>query len=208
MRRRCFRKRRTAVIVTVTAVLFVIVFTAIRIDNALLRAAKAYSVNTATKAVSESVCRVFKNIDKSEYSSVSVNDRATIYETDTAAVNLINSALTKALQGSILRSNVHTVKIPLGAIFHIATFSALGPKIPVRINPINVVKTDIDEEFYSSGINQVRHSISVKAEVNVGYSVFLGRADETVSVTVPITDSVIIGDVPEYYGNGNVAIGN
>ena len=76
--------------------------------------------------------------------------------------------------------------------------------MPVKIYPISCVGTDVHETFTSCGINQVRHSIYLKAQIDIGYSGYMFDTTETVTVNVPITDTVIVGEVPQYYGMGDM----
>ena len=146
-------------------------------------------------------------MDDSEYSQITSSDRATLFTTDTARVNLINSRLADLIQSEVLEGDYKTVYIPLGSITGIAAFSGMGVKIPVKIHPISLVNTDFDEAFESCGINQVRHTVSVNVEIVMAYSGYLFSDKETVSVRVPVADSVIVGDIPEFYGGGEVFAG-
>ena len=76
----------------------------------------------------------------------------------------------------------------------------MGPKIPIKLHPITVISTDFKESFSSSGINQVRHSISVMVDIKMAYSGYMFNSSEKISISVPVTNTVIIGEVPQYYG--------
>jgi sporulation protein YunB len=96
------------------------------------------------------------------------------------------------------------VKIPIGTLSGISLFSGKGPSITIKVLPIGVVSTNIYSEFTQAGINQALHRIycTIRAEVNV----ILPGNDSRVSavVPIPISESVIVGKVPEVYFGGNL----
>lgn len=176
------------------------IWCAVRMHAVYINTACAYANNVAERAISDSVYSVFGG-EIGEMTSVTENERAMLFKTDTAQINLINSKLLSLLQEEVSKINYKTVYIPLGTITGIAVFSGLGPKIPVIIHPVSVVNTDFSETFDSCGINQVRHSIWIDVDIKMAYSGYMFKSDKNVSVSVPITNTVIVGDVPEYYGS-------
>ncbi len=184
-----------------------LIFTGTRLSAAFSQTARAYANNAATSAVSEAVYDVFSNEDDSYTNARSV-DRATVLTTDTARVNMLNSQLAERIQNSVLEHDYTTAYIPLGSITGIAAFSGRGFKIPVKLHPISLVNADFDEQFESCGINQVRHTVLLNVEIVMAYSAYLFADSETVKVSVPVTDAVIVGDTPEYYGGGEFFAGN
>lgn len=193
-----------AFLVIVLAAVFFFIMS--RMHTAFDKAAHAYANGIATSAISDAVRETFEEYGGNELSNITKSDGAVMYDTDTTKVNLINSAFTSSLQKYVPLENDTTMYIPLGAVTGIAALSGAGPKIPVKIHPINLVNTDINEIFESCGINQVRHSVSISTEIIMVCSGFMYSAQEVVSVTVPVTDTVIIGDTPMYYGTGSAAV--
>lgn len=180
-----------------------VILCGIRLHNAFVSTAHAYANNIATTAISNSAYEVFSK-EKTEYSEVSSHDKAMLFETDTARLNLLNSKLANLIQTEVLSGDYETVYIPVGSALGIAAFSGIGPKLPVKMHPISLVNTDFHEDFDSCGVNQVRHSISLDIEIIMAYSGYFFTDKETVKVSVPLTDTVIVGDIPKYYGNGGV----
>ena len=184
-----------------------VIFVGVRIQTALVSTAHAYANNVATTSISNSVYEVFSQLDGGDYSEILSQERATLFSTDTARINLINSRLAERIQAEVLAGGYETVGIPLGSVSGIAAFSGIGPEIPVKIHPISLVNTDFDESFESCGINQVRHSMSLNVEIVMAYSGYLFSETETVTVSVPVIDTVIVGETPEFYGGGEIFAG-
>ena len=191
------------VFVFVLVILALLVFCANRMENALIKIAHSYANGVATTAISKSAYEIFKDME-TDFSSTQNTDRAMIFETDTAKINVINSYLADNLQHHVFKDEYKIVHIPIGSVTGIALFSGMGFGVPVKIYPISCVGTDVHETFTSCGINQVRHSIYLKAQIDIGYSGYMFDTTETVKVNVPITDTVIVGEVPQYYGMGDM----
>ena len=190
-----------------TAVFIAVIFIGVRLHAAFSSTARAYANNVATTAISDAVYEIFSGDSGSDFKETASVDRATVLMTDTARINMLNSRLAEKIQSEVLSGDYKTVYIPLGSITGIAAFSGMGSKIPVKIHPISLVNTDVDEDFESRGINQVRHTVSINVEIIMAYSGYLFSEKETVNVSVPVSDSVIVGDTPEFYGGGEIFAG-
>ena len=77
----------------------------------------------------------------------------------------------------------------------------MGPKIRIRIISFPAVSTDFDSELVSSGINQTRHKIYLTLRARIRIAIPLNTADIDVESRVPVTETIIVGDVPQTYVN-------
>ncbi len=77
----------------------------------------------------------------------------------------------------------------------------MGPDIRVRMTPVGSVSVDFTDEFHAAGINQTRHKIYLLLKTQVKIVVPLGSEVINVSTRVPISESIIVGDVPQTYVN-------
>jgi sporulation protein YunB len=77
----------------------------------------------------------------------------------------------------------------------------------VRVIPTKQVTVDVENKFEQAGINQTRHLIYFKINSTIKIAVPLVHKDLTVSTTVPLADTIIVGDVPNTFfnftGSGN-----
>lgn len=130
------------------------------------------------------------------------------YDTDgkIVAVNANISTMNKlnnAISGSISRelSNIEKiyVDLPLGSFISNNFFSALGPKIPVEIIPLENITSEYQTEFTSTGINQTRHRIFITVTCNVGILSSLVKTDQEIKIQIPIVETIIVGNVPTTY---------
>lgn len=93
-------------------------------------------------------------------------------------------------------------EIPSGIVFHNSLLSNLGPKIPVRLNLIGDIQTDLKTNVTNYGINNAL--IEVVARVQVSEQVILPFQNKAITITsdIPVAVKVIQGSVPNYYFNG------
>lgn len=91
------------------------------------------------------------------------------------------------------------INIPMGAALGIRFLAGYGPRIPVQILPIGAVQTNFDTEFVSAGINQTRHKIFLSLRTTVSLIIPTGSQLVEVNSTVPIAESIIVGEVPDSF---------
>lgn len=93
-------------------------------------------------------------------------------------------------------------EIPSGLIFDNAFFNNLGPKVPVRLNLVGDIISEITTNVSNYGINNAL--IEVKINLKLTEQVILPIASNRVEieVSVPLALKIIQGTVPNYYLNG------
>ena len=93
------------------------------------------------------------------------------------------------------------ISIPIGNFLGTEFLTGIGPEMKFKIIPCNIANIDFESTFSEAGINQVRHSIMVRVDVNIG--ALLPRFEDmtNLSSTALVTEAVIIGDVPDTYLN-------
>ena len=91
------------------------------------------------------------------------------------------------------------VEIPLGAALGIRFLSGFGPRITVQILPVGAVHTSFDTELATAGINQTRHQIFLKLRATVSLIIPTGSQLVEVESTMPIAESIIVGEVPQSF---------
>lgn len=99
-------------------------------------------------------------------------------------------------------SNGIVYDIPLGVVSNNIFLSNLGPKIPVKLNMVGDVSTNINTEIKEYGINNALVKISIDVSLNEKIVIPFISKTVNVSASVPISLKLIQGNIPIYYGNG------
>lgn len=134
----------------------------------------------------------------SDMITVHTNDagQVTYLEANTAEMNRLSSEAALQTQKKLQSAQAQSVHIPLGAALGIPFFSALGPKIPVRIVPVSAVSAAFFTEFESAGINQTRHKIYLSLQTTVRLVIPTGAKQVKLESQVLVAESIIVGNVP------------
>ncbi|MEW9675973.1 sporulation protein YunB [Lentibacillus sp. L22] len=94
------------------------------------------------------------------------------------------------------------INIPLGEVTGNTVLSNLGPQIPVNLELVGNVKTDVKHEVEKFGINSALVKVYIHAEAEVQIVIPFSTSVKEVSTDVYVTSGIVMGKVPEYYGGG------
>ena len=203
-----YRKKNTATVICFS-LLCTLIFICFFLHNALKRAEPVFVAQTSnysntafTDLVNKCIIDISKHEEYDDFFEVISKDGISMVEADTSKINMLISELTINIQNALNNDYPAKLYIPLGSLTDYYVLSSFGPEIPIKIIPISVVNTEIEDTFESVGINQVRHKIYLKLWVNMHYRGYLLNEKEKLEATVPIAETVIPGEVPQYYGTG------
>ena len=82
-------------------------------------------------------------------------------------------------------------------------FSGIGPNVKLRVMPAGTVMTEFKTEFISAGINQTRHRVYISVVCHMRVVAPFASDDVVVDNSVTVAETILIGEVPEYYHGGN-----
>lgn len=92
-------------------------------------------------------------------------------------------------------------EIPSGVLFSNSLLANNGPIIPIKLNFIGQVFTNLKTEVKSYGINSVYLESFIQIEVNERVTMPLRTNEVKVNVDIPLSIKVIQGTIPNYYLN-------
>ncbi|MDF2882269.1 MAG: sporulation protein YunB [Clostridiaceae bacterium] len=120
-----------------------------------------------------------------------------LLKADTLKMNKIACDVSLDSQEEIKKMGAIGVKIPIGYISKNNILSHYGPNITMKVRPIGYTETSYLSKFESAGINQCRHKIYVKVKTNIRIFVPLRCKDLEVENEIPISETIIVGKVPQ-----------
>lgn len=158
-----------------------------------------------------------KSIDEMIIVTKGSDDEIQMIDFNSTIVNKVLTSVTDNLLSSLKKiesdstlfgsdshkySNGMVYEVPLGVASNNIFLSNLGPKIPVKLNMIGDIFTNINTEIKEYGINNALVKISI--DVSLNEKIIIPFISKTVNVTVsvPISLKLIQGNIPIYYGNG------
>lgn len=89
--------------------------------------------------------------------------------------------------------------IPSGIIFNSLFLNNLGPKIPIRMELVSSVNSNIETKVTEYGINNSLIEVNIKVNVTMRMILPTSSKSNKISVIVPLTVKIIQGTIPEYY---------
>lgn len=116
-------------------------------------------------------------------------------------INNIVAEITKNIQNSLDSRTTENVYINLGKVSGITLLSFLGPNFTIELERAGSVETKINSEFENVGINQTLHKINLTLSCSMGILTPFGNIEDTIENKILLTESIIVGEVPETYYN-------
>ncbi len=125
--------------------------------------------------------------------------RIAALNTDRSKINSLKALLNDAVNEGLSHVKEDTVSISLGTLSGISFLYGTGPELTFQIEPQGKADTRLVSTFDAAGINQTIHSIVL--EVDAVLSPMMPGFSNTVDISYDIllTQTVIVGEVPETY---------
>jgi sporulation protein YunB len=194
------RKMSSFVLAALIAAVSGVVYTAAVVNPVAAEYARAVLETFTVNAVNRAMTQV---IEADTYSALTDIRRA-----DSGAITSIsvNMAVANKIAGDVAgfsQANLDTmtndgIPIPVGTFSGVPLLVGRGSPIMLKIKPLGVVNCRFDSSFTSGGINQTRHRMLLYADTTVNVILPLFSKRTEVSVVMMFSESIIIGEVPQY----------
>ncbi|MCO7176049.1 sporulation protein YunB [Sporolactobacillus kofuensis] len=96
--------------------------------------------------------------------------------------------------------------IPLGQILNNALLSNYGPRVPVEMDVVSNVESDINWEYKNVGINNIVFFMYLDVKVKVDVIVPFEMKTKTITQHIPIGSKLLPKDIPYYYSSNGSGI--
>ena len=116
-----------------------------------------------------------------------------------ALQNRLQADLAAALCEAFEQSDRASFSVPLGTLFGDPLSSGRGPSVNVCMAMEGSPVVTLADEFSAAGINQTYHTVTDNADVTVLCTALGKTRQTTLSLSVPVSQTVIVGDVPTFY---------
>lgn len=177
------------------------VYLEVTLRPAIIKVAEAKTQLEATRIINEAVYENISNINYRDIIEIHKDNdnRIVLMMPDTVKINQLATSTTLDIEHELDALKTQGFSVPLGLITGSALFSNTGPPIKIGIIPIGIIDVDIGDEFVEAGINQTKHRIYLNVKTKLQVVVPFIKSDVNVVVQVPVTESIIVGPVPEWY---------
>ena len=120
-------------------------------------------------------------------------------KTDGILANHLKVQVSQAVYQALDALEHGQMEISLGSLVAPDLFGGMGPAFRVGVSGLGYVQADFISAFTDAGINQTRHQVILEVTAEIGILTGLGSVDTTVQNQLVVTDTVIVGHVPEQY---------
>lgn len=180
--------------------LFGIIGTSIQIRRVMGDIASIQAQNQYARSVSNALSQLLmkESFDIVQINSSDTGETVSI-QTDTGQLNKLSAELTSVLMSELGKMEQQPMYISAGSLTGIDLFAGLGPQIEFRAELRGGISVDITSQITETGINQSLHRICCTVTADF-YIILPGyRFKTTMKQTLPLAESIIVGDVPEAY---------
>lgn len=153
----------------------------------------------ATKVINETALDIYS--EEFDYSNMIITEKdndgnITMLRADTIKLNYLSSKLVLESNEKISKLEEVGMEIPFGYISKNLMFYNLGPKLKIKLNQMGNIVTNYESVFESAGINQTRHKIYLNVDMKMKVIVPLNSKEVAVSCQIPISETIIVGKIP------------
>ncbi|GHV16310.1 sporulation protein YunB [Clostridia bacterium] len=167
--------------------------------------AKSKAQYTANKIINETIAECIME-EKVGYSDLYIlekdeNGNIKAETSNIVGMNNFKSKIHGALNEKFGNIKNSTISIPIGSLTNLDWFANHGPSIPVRLIFNGNIAMDFTNSFTSAGINQTKHSSALVTKTEIMIMLAGRTSVYYVENTIPIAETIILGDVPNSYLN-------
>ena len=209
MRRRAFRKRSRlrpwlCLAACLAAVWLVLVWADARLRPQLYALAAMQAMAGEEHALNEAVLSA---LESDRYASLVQIDQAETgrivsVRTDAVGINLLKGRVCEAAS-AVLAAREQIVPIPAGSLTGLDILAGRGPMLRVAVRTSGFANADVESAFEGAGVNQTVHRLLLHVHASVCLSMAKSQQTKSLSYTVCIAETVIVGEVPTLYANLN-----
>lgn len=184
--------------------IFSIMFIDYKLKSSLLVIAQSQAqlktIEMINKVVNE---KVVEGTDYTSIVNVHTDDqgRIVMMQMNTIELNRIMSRTVGEVAHSLGEMEGEPIHIPMGQLTGSVILAGYGPSLKVRVIPTGQVQVNVQNKFEQAGINQSRHLIYLMINTRLRIAVPFMDRDVKVTTTVPLAETIIVGEVPETYVN-------
>lgn len=137
--------------------------------------------------------------DRMVYFEKDLDGRITALKTNMSEVNRLKTDILGLVNNEILALDTSDLGIPIGSLILPELLSGRGFQIPVVIHSIRNSDASFSSQFTEAGINQTLQQLTMEVIVDVTVLI-LGQTNSfTVSSSVVVAETVIVGQVPDTF---------
>ena len=176
-----------------------------RLRPVLEAAASSRATNLMTQAIDTAVdnCLQENGMNYSDFVTIETDSagKVTSLTSNTAANSRFKRQVVEVVIRQLTALDSEDLGVPLGTLTDLALLSGAGPKVRVRVDSAGEVTADYANSFTSAGVNQTLHRVCLDIMATVRLFMPGEILPVSVSSSVCVAETVIVGETPDTYLN-------
>lgn len=157
------------------------------------------SINSSiTQVISDDIYNELVDVTEDEQGNIKM------IQANAVRINSLSKEISKLALLKIEGMGEQGIPIPFGTFTGMPIFMGKGPDVLVKVTPIGTMDCLFKSEFIQAGINQTLHRIYLEVSSNVNLVLPIFKDKVKTFTQVIICESVIIGQVPDFYLNSGI----
>lgn len=200
-------KKFIAYVLIITGILTVVFFYAfsVHLRPRILSVSQRFVKNEVSMIIDEEVKNLmleeFLSYDKITFITRDSEGKVTSVSINSVLVNNFANELDIKIGDRVESAETIRNDVYLSGLIGSDLLAGIGPKIPIKFQPVSVTHADISHSFEEAGINQTIHTIRLSVSIDIEILLPLAHSTITVVSEMPIAQTLIIGNVPKTYFN-------
>ena len=176
-----------------------------RLRPVLEAAASSQATNLMTQAIAAAVdnCLQENHLEYGDFVSLERDGagKVTSITSNTAANSRFKREVVEAVARQLAALDSESLGVPLGTLTGQPLLSGAGPRVRVSVDSVGEVTADYANSFTSAGVNQTLHRVCLDIHATVRLFLPGEVLPVSVSSSVCVAETVIVGETPDTYLN-------
>ncbi len=176
-----------------------------RFRPVLETAAASRATNLMTQAIDTAVdsCLQENGMSYADFVTLDLDSagKVTSITSNTAANSRFKRQVVAAVIRQLSAMDSDALGVPIGTLTRQPLLSGVGPSVRVRVDGVGDVTADYSNSFTSAGVNQTLHRVSLDITATVHLFLPGEVLPVSVSSSVCVAETVIVGETPDTYLN-------
>ncbi len=198
--------RKNKITLIILIIITLIWSTFLWIDNELRPTLFAIAENKINRHATTIISRTVENTVREQgkealrvHTILDERGKVILVQPDTTQYNAITAGITNDIETELSALADIPVNIPLGQLSGISFLAGRGPEIPIYMKPTGKISVQSQNRFEHIGINQTKHSMYLDIMIDIRIIIPFTEKTTTVQTTIPLTEYIVVGDVPQTY---------
>lgn len=176
-----------------------------RLGPVLEAKASSQATNLMTQAIDAAVdsCLQENGMSYGDFVTITTDGagKVTALTSNTVANSRFKRQVVEAVTRQLTTLDSDGLGIPLGTLTGQPLLSGKGPSVRVRVDSVGEVTAGYDNSFTAAGVNQTLHRVSLDITATVRLFLPGKILPVSVSSSVCVAETVIVGETPDTYLN-------